>query len=97
MRTSGAGSGDLWPLACVSSGVEVEVELSLWEPGGAMPSGTVGIPRWPKIFATTSGCSMTAVTFIRPPHLAHARMSIWKTRFKSDAPSMREVLSLVSC
>ena len=43
MRRSGAGSGDLWPrprgtprrpLACASSGVEVEVELLLREPGG---------------------------------------------------------------
>ena len=47
---------------------------------GRAAGASVGRPRWPRIFPTTSLASMVAITAMRPPHRGHARTSTSKTR-----------------
>src|SRR5207244_9900734 len=56
-----------------------------WERGGGGRAGkgaggSVGRPRWPRIWRSTSAASIVAMTDMRPPQRGHARTSRSKTR-----------------
>jgi len=47
---------------------------------GKGAGGSVGRPRWPRIWRSTSAASIVAMTDMRPPQRGHARTSRAKTR-----------------
>jgi hypothetical protein len=65
--------------------------------GKASPAALSPSPRCRRIFSITSGSSMLAMIFTRPPQCSHFSMSIVKTRFRRRAQFIRTAGGALPC